>query len=110
MDQSGYERTIADLRKENDDLGWRLALAQSCYQMMIKAFDALLYYRVNFRELRTYPLWEKLLPVGKTFDNPAARTAITRWVQQVIHDIDAAVRRKGFKIAAEQEPDPENGI
>lgn len=111
MDNHEYEATIRDLRRENADLGWRLTLAQSCYDMVLKAYDALLSYRIDYRTLRTYSLWEKLLPQGATFDNPAARSAITNWISRVRHDIDAAIRRKtNIKLAHEQAPDPENGI
>lgn len=111
MDKRGYEERLAKAERDNADLGWRLALAQSAYALMCKAYDALQAYGIDYRKLHTYPLWEKLLPVGKTYDDPVARSALTNWVQRCMHDIDAAVRRKtSLKLAVDNEPDPEHGI
>lgn len=94
MDKERYENVIATQNVKLDDLGWRLALAQSFGQLMVKAYDALQSYGIDFRKLRTYPLWEHLMPVGATFDKPNARTKISQWVSKCAHDIDAAIRRK----------------
>jgi len=111
MDRERYEALLADANKTNQDLGWRLHLAQAFGSLMVRAYDALQAYGIDYRKLRTYTLWEKLLPEGATFDNPSARQAISNWITRCSHDLDAAIKRKlNLKLAYEQEPDPDNGI
>lgn len=89
-----YEDIIAKHASERADLSWRLVLATRFGQLMSKAYDALQAYGVDYRQLRTYKLWEHLLPTGATFDNPSAREAITGWLTKCSNDIDAAIRRR----------------
>jgi hypothetical protein len=77
--------------EEGRELGTRLRLAQAAIGLYKKAYDALLYYGVNFRSL---PTFEQQTP-----DDPMkAPQAYMSWVQRMRSDIDAAVRRKGFKV------------
>lgn len=111
MDKSHYEHMLVQQTAKIDDLGWRLELAKSYGALMTKAYDALQAYGIDYRKLRTYSLWEKLLPVGVTFDNPAARSALSNWVQRCVHDIDAAIRRRTqIGKVVDNAADPENGI
>lgn len=111
MDQQRYEHALVELHAKVADLGWRLALAQKFGALMTKAYDALQSYGIDYRKLRTYALWDSLVPVGITFDNPAAQSKLMEWVTRCGHDIDAAIRRKtNIKLTIDQKADPENGI
>lgn len=97
MDKKLYEAALAKANKERDDLAQRLGMAQQAYQLMVKAYDALLYHGVNFRSLKAYEFWEKFLHHGeKTPEGHKTRT-LGDWIVKLRNDIDAAVRRKGIK-------------
>lgn len=93
-DKIRYEEIIAKQREELDRLSWRVVLAQTLSGFLLRAYDALQAYGIDYRKLRTYGLWEKLLPQGENFDKPEARPVITKWLQQISNDLDAAIRRK----------------
>ena len=89
------ERELASLRKEVNAHGIRLTLAQLWIGLYSRAYDALLHYGVNFKDLREYeeyPDDAEKLPIGQ------GRTEITHWIKKVENAIKAAVRRKGFKL------------
>lgn len=75
----------------------RLSLSQAFIQLAQQAYDALLYHGVNYRSLPSYtddnPLDEAAkLPIRQ------AREKIISWIGKVKSDIQAAIRRKGFKV------------
>lgn len=90
------ERELANLRKEVNVQGIRLTLAQLWIGLYSKAYDSLLHYGVNFKDLREYkedyPDGAEKLPINQ------GRTEISHWIKKVENAIKAAVRRKGFKL------------
>lgn len=84
---------IAQLTSDIADREWRLALSQSFGQLMVKAYTALQSYKVDYRKLNSYKNWAGI----DWFDGSDAqryREAITRFLTEINHDIDAAIRRK----------------
>lgn len=91
------EAALERANKERDDAVQKLGMAQQAYQLMVRAYDALLYHGVNFRSLKSYEFWEKFLHQGeKTPEGHKVRT-LGDWIVKVRNDIDAAVRRKSIK-------------
>ena len=53
-DKDRLSKELADLRKEVNTQGVRLTLAQAWLNLYTKGYDALLYYGVNFKDLKEY--------------------------------------------------------
>ncbi|WP_111817257.1 hypothetical protein [Agrobacterium sp. CFBP2214] len=87
---------VAKLRKELNTQGVRLTLAQMWIDLYTFGYDALLHYGVNFRDLPEYkesiPDDAMHLPVSE------ARNTIAGWMGRLKSAINAAVRRKGFRL------------
>lgn len=97
MDRKLYEAALAKANKERDEAVQKLGMAQQAFQLMTRAYDALLHHGVNFRTLKAYEFWEKFLHHGeKTPEGHKTRT-LSDWIVKVRNDIDAAVRRKSIK-------------
>lgn len=75
------------------DIGWRLTLSQSFSKLMVKAYTALQSYRVDYRKLPSYKNWEGI-DWFEGSDANRYREAMTRFIVEIDHDIDAAIRRK----------------
>jgi hypothetical protein len=91
------QKELAEVRKDVETLGVRLTLAQAWVGFLHFAYDALLYHGVNYRTLREYVNSTDLddaqkLPVTQ------ARDKITGWLGRLQSGINAAVRRKNFKV------------
>lgn len=95
-DKDRLSKELADLRKEVNTQGVRLTLAQAWLNLYTKGYDALLYYGVNFKDLKEYkdefPEEAMQMPVTK------ARNTFIAWMGRLESAIHAAVRRKGFKL------------
>lgn len=70
-------------------------MAQALDHMRVKAFDALLYYGVNYQTLPEFR--------DRTLMDEAERLTILQgrqkyllWLERLEHGIDAAIRRKTF--------------
>lgn len=76
-----------------NELGWRLVLQQSFGTLMIKAYTALQSYRVDYRKLKSYKGWEG---IGwfEGSNTQRYREAMGRFITEIDHDLDAAIRRK----------------
>lgn len=74
----------------------RMTMAQSFGSMMLKAYDALLHYGVNFRDGSAYKD-ETLLDDAKKA--PLARSVqlYVKWMANIESDIRALIARKSFK-------------
>lgn len=91
------QKELAEVRKDVETLGVRLTLAQAWVGFLQFAYDALLYHGVNYRSLKEYTQSTELddaqkLPVTQ------ARDKITGWLGRLQSAINAAVRRKNFKV------------
>lgn len=76
-----------------NDLAWRLTLSQEFGKLMVKAYTALQSYKVDYRKLSTYKNWSGI-DWFEGSDEGRYREAITRFITEINHDIDAAIRRK----------------
>ena len=97
MSDERLHKELAAVRKDVDQLGVRLTLAQAWVNFLNFAYDALLYHGVNYRTLKEYANSTELddaqkLPLTK------ARDKITLWLGRLQSSIHAAVRRKNFKV------------
>lgn len=88
------EKELGKLREEVSRQGIRLLIAQEWINLLNRAYDALLYHGVRFRELAVY----------KDFKDPdkaehihTMRDRYLRWFDRMDSEIVAAVRRKGFR-------------
>lgn len=81
--------------EENKILAIRLSLAQAMAKMWEAAYDALLYHGVNFRTLKSYQD-TTALDEAATMKLDVGRSKIMGWIERVISDIHATVRRKNF--------------
>lgn len=85
-----------DPEKELKVLRVRSILAQAFTQMGLKAYDALLNYGVNYRDLPEYKD-TTLLDEGYKLPVERGTDKFLEWMRRVEHAITAAVRRKGFR-------------
>lgn len=74
-------------------LGWQLSLSQSFSKLMVKAHTALVSYRVDYRKLPSYKNWEGI-DFFEGSDTLRYQEAMTRFIHEINHDLDAAIRRK----------------
>lgn len=91
------EKELRAVRKDVEELGVRLTLAQAWVGFLNFAYDALLHHGVNYRTLKEYSQSTELddaqkLPLSK------ARDKITMWLGKLQSAIHATVRRKQFKV------------
>lgn len=93
IERGRYERMIAERDLKLDRQGWQLQLANKFGLLMLKAYNALRSYGVDYTKLRSYTLWDSVAWFKGT-DDKRAREAMDRWALEIGHDIDAAVRRK----------------
>jgi hypothetical protein len=84
------------LIEDNKLLGIRLNLARGFVAMLTKAYNALLYHRVNYRELKAYKD-STLLDAAAKVDATKGQVLVMDYLSRVENDISAAVARKGFK-------------
>ena len=96
------EKELKAVRKDVEELGVRLTLAQAWVGFLNFAYDALLHHGVNYRSIKEYAQSTELddaqkLPLSK------ARDKITLWLGRLQSAIHAAVRRKNFKVHTNEE-------
>jgi hypothetical protein len=90
------KKKIEDLQNKNRILQVRLVLAQGFVGLLQKAYDALLHYGVNFRDLPEYKD-DKVLEDASKMEVTEGRNIIVTWMGKVESAISAAVRRKQFR-------------
>ena len=90
------EREVEALRKEVQENGVRLNLAQGWIEVLRQAYDALLHWGVNFKSLKEYeggyPEGAEKLPISQ------AQVVYSKWFMRLRHSIEAMVRRRQFKV------------
>ncbi|MCC5780553.1 hypothetical protein H7H48_15940 [Nitratireductor sp. B36] len=91
------QKELAEVRKDVETLGIRLTLAQAWVGFLNFAYDALLHHGINYRSLKEYKDSAELddaqkLPVSQ------ARDKIVGWLGRLQSAINAAARRKQFKV------------
>jgi hypothetical protein len=85
------------LAQEENILSVRLSLAYRYIQVLGVAYDAHLYHAINYRDLPEYKDTE-WLDEGYKLEPLAGRSLILRWLTRLEHGIEAAIRRKQFKV------------
>ena len=88
---------VKELRKEVNEQGVRLTLAQAWINLYQYAYDALLHYGVNFKSLKEFgdnSEVDEAMQMGVT----AGRNKITAYLGKLHNAIRAAVNRKQFKL------------
>lgn len=81
---------------EKQVLSVRLTLALAFAQMLQKAFDALLYHGVNYRDLPEYKNSTALDDAAK-LPLKEGRRVMLEWMRRLEVGISAAIRRKAFR-------------
>lgn len=79
-------------------------MAQAFAQMLLKAYDALLHFQINYRELPAYKD-QALLEEAKELVITEGRNRYLLWIERICNGIDAAVRRKQFRLISKEPPD-----
>ena len=74
----------------------RLSMAQAFVQLLQQAYDALLHYGINYKELPAYKD-QRLLDDASKLPLRRGQEAYISWITRVGSDINAAIRRKLFK-------------
>ena len=74
----------------------RLAMSHAFGSMVLKAYDALLNYGINYRTLPAYKD-TSLLDAAASLPISRGQSAYITWMQRVESDIRAAIHRKSFK-------------
>ena len=79
--------------QERQDLVSRLMGAQALSQFLLRAFDAMVAYGVNFKDL---PEWKDQsdLDVARSLKATAAQGLIMTYMARLEHGLTAAIRRK----------------
>lgn len=78
-------------------LGIRLMMAHAYCKMYERGYDALLAFGINFRSLPEYKD-STLLDEADKLVITEGRNKYLLWIERVCNGIDAAVRRKQFRI------------
>lgn len=78
-------------------LAARLQMAQAFSVMLLRAYDALLHFEINYRDLPAYKD-QTLLEEGEKLIVAEGCHKYLLWIERLDHDIDAAVRRKQFSL------------
>ncbi|MBK1871554.1 hypothetical protein [Taklimakanibacter albus] len=88
---------IGSLQKTNTELSTKLNLAYAFIDMLRRGYDALLHYSINYQSL---PEYTNDSPLDDLSKKPLAQVHMEamNWMQRVKSGIDAAVRRKNFKV------------
>lgn len=98
MDKSIRQRLEGELAKVREEVsrqGIRLLLAQGWMDLLNRAYDALLYHGVRFRELKVYK--EEFPTADKPEHIHTVRDKWLQWFDRMDSDIMAAVRRKQMR-------------
>lgn len=74
----------------------RLTMAQAFAQMMLRAFDALLHYDVNYRDLPEYKDTQ-LLDDAARLPLQRGQESYIEWMRRIENGIKAAIQRKLFR-------------
>jgi hypothetical protein len=90
-------RELGEVRKELHVMGVRITLAQAWIGFLHFAYDALLHHGVNYRTLKEYAD-SKELDDAQKMPVTEGRDKIVTWLGRLQSAINAAVRRKAFKL------------
>lgn len=82
---------------ENAVLQLRLTMVQAFAQMLGKAYDALLNWGINYRNLPEFADYEEVAEKVNTLPIERGRALFVTWVGKVEGAIAAAIRRKQFR-------------
>ena len=93
MEKRRYELMLLQLQKKLEEAEWKAELSENFTLLLLKAYTALRSYGVDYQKLRSYEKWEGI-QWFKGASNITARESMTRWIVEIGHDIDAAIRRK----------------
>lgn len=96
------QKELNEVRKEVHNLGVRLTLAQAWVGFLNFAYDALLHHGINYRSLKEYNKSTELDDAQKQ-PLTQARDTIVGWLGRLQSAINAAVRRKSFKVHTHDE-------
>lgn len=88
---------VKALRKEVNEQGVRLTLAQAWIKLYQYAYDALLHYGVNYRSLKEFADAE-VVEEAMQMPVTAGRNKIVEYLGKLQNAIRAAVNRKQFKV------------
>ena len=97
----------SELSKDNRELKTKLTILYAFIDLLRRGYDALLHFGVNYQSL---PEYKRDAPLDRLEGKPLdqARNEAVSWIGGVISGIDAAVRRKQFKVHENKRPDPNN--
>lgn len=93
-----------DPPKEKAALSARMIMAQAFAKMLLHAYDALLHFSVNYRNLPAYKD-QTLLEEGEKLVVVEGRNKYLLWIERLTNAISAAVRRAQFKLHHRKDPD-----
>jgi hypothetical protein len=79
-----------------DALRVRVSMAQAFVQMLLKAYDALLFHRVNYRDLPEYKD-TTLLDEAAKLTPVHGQPRYIEWCKRVESGLRAAIARKSFR-------------
>ena len=85
-----------DLQDHVEELEARLTVAQALINLLLRAYDALLYHKVNYRDLPEYKD-DVALDRARKMGMSKAKITMLNWLARADRGIQAAVRRKQFK-------------
>jgi len=69
--------------------------AQGYVRLLEHAYEALLYHRINYRDLPEYKD-SRLLDEARKLEPSRASSKYLLWIERVYNAVDAAIRRKQF--------------
>lgn len=88
---------IGSLQKTNTELSTKLNLAYAFIDMLRRGYNALLHHSINYQSLPEYTNDSPLDDLSKKPLDQVNAEAMT-WMQRVKNGIEAAIRRKGFRV------------
>ncbi|MBO6814573.1 MAG: hypothetical protein JJ891_06920 [Rhizobiaceae bacterium] len=91
------EAELEKIKKRLNTMEIRVSLAQGWVGLLRKAYDALLYHGVNYQTLPEYKD-DDTLTEAQDMPISLARNKIINWMSRMESGIEAAVRRKSFRL------------
>jgi hypothetical protein len=106
-DKTTHQKTTERLMEENRVLSIRLTLAQAWAAFLQFAYDTLLSFGINYRNMPTYQDTAALDEANDATPEEG-HAGIMGWIGRIERDLVAAVRRKGLKLLSSPNKDDDD--
>lgn len=101
---TGLKDEVDYVKEDREDLVARLTSAQAFGNFLLKAYDALLHYGINYKLLPEWVNGNATLDDARKLKPHAAQWTIINWIVTMENALKAAIRRKQFVLHDNKPP------